>query len=214
MHAAKYYANILLLYSPFVKKLLEDVQGMGLDIDMIAPDHGLIWRSGPGDILEAYGKWCLQETRNKALVVYDTMWKSTEAMAKAVYSGLVEQGISVKMMDLMVNHRSDVMTEVLDAKALLFGSSTLNNAMLPRMADMLAYMKGLRPANKIGAAFGSYGWSGEAVKQITQVLEEMKFKVLDDGIRVKYVPAHEDLKKCVELGKKVGSAVKKGAGEG
>ena len=214
MHAAKYYANILLLYSPFVKKLLEDVQAMDLAIDMIAPDHGLIWRSSPGDILEAYGTWCRQEARNKALVIYDTMWKSTEAMAKAVYSGLLEEGISVKMMDLVVNHRSDVMTEILDAGALLFGSSTLNNAMLPRMADMLAYMKGLRPTNKIGAAFGSYGWSGEAVKQVSQALEEMKFKVMDEGIRVKYVPTHEDLKKCVELGRTVGRAVKKGAGEG
>ena len=207
-HAAKYYANILLLYSSFVQKLLADVGAMHLDIDMIAPDHGLIWRTHPEKILEAYGKWSRQETGLKALVIYDTMWRSTATMAKAIYSGLLETGIQAKMMDLSVTHRSDVMTEVLDARALLFGSSTLNNNLLPRMADILTYLKGLRPENKIAAAFGSFGWSGEAVKQINGLLEEMKFEILDPGIQVKYVPTHEVLKKCVDLGTRAGNAVK------
>jgi len=212
-HAAKYYANILLLYSSFVRKLLDDVRALNLDVDMIAPDHGLIWRSRPADILEAYGRWARQETRQKALVIYDTMWKSTESMAKAVFSGLFQEGISVRMMDLRSSHRSEVVSEALDARALLFGSSTLNNHMLPRMADILTYLKGLKPENRLAAAFGSYGWSGEAVKQITQVLEEMKFTLLDPGIRVRYVPTHEDLRKCVELGKKTATAIKAGVSE-
>jgi len=206
--AAKYYANILLLYSPLVEKLLEQVQGLKLDIDMIAPDHGIIWRSRPQDILKAYAKWSRQETRRKALVIYDTMWESTEAMARAAYSGLLEEGISAKLMNLKVSHRSDVMTEALEAKAFLFGSSTLNNNLLPRMADLLVYMKGLRPTGRIGAAFGSYGWSGEAVKQIAAAMEEMKFEVPDAGVRVRFVPTAEDLAKCVELGRKIGAAVK------
>jgi flavorubredoxin len=209
-HAAKYYANILLLYSSFAQKLLEEVRALNLAIDMIAPDHGLIWRSRPQEILEAYARWARQETMPKAVIVYDTMYKSTEAMARAVYSGLFEEGVNVRMMDLKVNHRSQVMTEILDARAILLGASTLNNNLLPRMADMLTYMKGLRPANRIGAAFGSYGWSGEAVKQITQALEEMKFEVMDPGIRVRYVPTEEDLTKCTELGRKIGAAVKQG----
>ncbi len=207
-HAARYYANILLLYSPLVQKLLGTVQKMDVPIDVIAPDHGLIWRNDPSRILAAYDSWSKQEAKRKAVVIFDTMWHSTENMAKAVADGLLEEGVSVKMMDLRVAHRSDVITELLDAKGVVLGSSTLNNGMLPRMADILCYVKGLRPAGKVGAAFGSYGWSGEAVKLLTQTLEEMKVEVLDPGLQVKFVPGKEDLKKCVELGKKIGAAVK------
>lgn len=208
MHeAAKYYANILLLYSPLVQKLLARVSEMGLEIDIIAPDHGVIWRANPGSIIEAWGKWSRQETKDKALVVYDTMWHSTESMAHAIAEGLAAEGISVKVINMQFNHRSDVATEMLDAKAILFGSATINNGMLPRMADVISYVKGLRPANKIGAAFGSYGWGGEAVKLLNAAMEEMKFDIIDPGIRVNYVPTQADIAQCVELGRKVGKAI-------
>ena len=207
-HASKYYANILMIFSPNVRKLLAKVAEMGLEIDMIAPDHGLIWRENVGEILESYGRWAKQEAKQKAVIVYDTMWKSTETMAKAIYKGLLEEGISIKMMDLKTNHRSDIVSEVLDAKAVLCGSPTLNNGMLPTMADLLTYLKGLRPTGKIGAAFGSFGWSGEAVKHINGFMEQMKFDIVDPGIKVKNVPTDEDLQKCVELGRKVGQAIK------
>ena len=207
-HAAKYYSNILLLFSNLVRKLLKNVRELGIEIDMIAPDHGLIWRSNVDGILHAYGEWAEQKARRKALVVYDTMWHSTEKMARAVADGIEQEGVSVKLMDLSVNHRSDVITEVLDAKAIVLGSPTLNNGMLPRMAEFLTYMKGLRPAGKIGAAFGSYGWSGEAVKLLNQWMEEMKFELPEPGIRIKYVPEHPDLKECVEMGRRIGRAVR------
>jgi flavorubredoxin len=210
-HAAKYYANILLLYSPLVQKLLASVQEMGLAIDMIAPDHGLIWRGEPGRILEAYGRWSRQETDRKAVVIYDTMWHSTEKMARAVVSGLVAEGVSVKLMNLRVNHRSDILTEVLDAKAVIFGSPTLNNNMMPRMADILTYLKGLRPKGKVGAAFGSYGWSGEAVKHINAVMEEMGIELVEPGLKIKNVPAHDRLRECVELGREIGKSVNSAA---
>ena len=206
-HAAKYYANIILPYSHLVQKLLAQVKEINLAVDMIAPDHGLIWRKNPGKILECYDEWSQQRAKFKALVIYDTMWHSTEMMAQAIMEGLVEEGVSTQSFDLAVNHRSDIITEVLDAGALIIGSSTLNNGMLPRMADLLHYMRGLRPANKIGAAFGSYGWSGEAVKLINTIMEEMKFRVLDPGIRVPYVPTKDDLQKCVDLGRKVAKAL-------
>jgi len=207
-HAAKYYANILLIFSPIVQKLLATLQEMNLDIDMIAPDHGLIWRKSPETIIKAYDRWSKQETSDKAVIIYDTMWHSTEKMAKAICSGLVEAGIStVKIMHVRKNHRSDVMTEALNAKALIFGSPTLNNNMMPAMADVLTYMKGLRPKNRIGAAFGSYGWSGEAVKHINAVLEEMKIELIDGGVKIKNVPTHDTLKDCVELGRKIGQAM-------
>jgi flavorubredoxin len=206
-HAAKYYANILLLYSPLVQKLLSSVKEMNLPIDMIAPDHGLIWRSAPGKILEAYDSWSRQVSGRKALVVYDTMWQSTKKMADAIADGLTQQGVSVQVMDLKATHRSDVMTQILDAKALVFGSPTLNNGMLPSVADMLHYLRGLKPAGKIGTAFGSFGWSGEGMKMVLDSLEQMKVEIVDPGIKVRFVPTEEDLVRCVELGRKVGAAV-------
>jgi flavorubredoxin len=184
------------------------VQKLGLKINTIAPDHGLIWRDKPLQIVEKYAAWSKQITKQKALIIYDTMWHSTETMAKAIADGLVENGISTRMLDLSVNHRSNVITELLDAKAVVLGSSTLNNGMLPRMADMICYMKGLRPANKIGAAFGSYGWSGEATRLLTKALEEMKVKVVHPGVSLQYVPTHEGLKKCVDLGREIARAIK------
>jgi len=207
-HCAKYYANILLPYSPLVQKLIQSVSQMGLKIDMIAPDHGVIWRDNPLQIVEAYDTWSKQVPKSKALVVFDTMWKSTEIMAKAISDGLIESGITTILMNLASNHRSDIITELLDAKAVVIGSSTLNNGMLPRMADLLCYMKGLRPANKIGAAFGSYGWSGEAPRLITSILKEMKFKVIGEGLALQYVPNHDTLRKCVELGREVAKTIK------
>jgi len=212
-HAAKYYANILLLFSPLVKKLIENVQQMGLQFDMIAPDHGLIWRSHPDRIVKAYADWSEQKSREKAVIIYDTMWQSTERMAAAIAEGLQEEGVEFRLHNLKLNHRSDVMTQVLDARAVLLGSSTLNNGMMPTMADMICYMKGLRPVGKIGAAFGSYGWSGEAVKHLTQALEEMKIEVAEPGLKVKYAPSEEDLQACADLGRKIGRAVKKHGAE-
>ncbi|MGO8822609.1 MAG: FprA family A-type flavoprotein [Desulfomonilaceae bacterium] len=207
-HAVKYYANILLPYSGLVQKLIAEVKKMNIKIDMIAPDHGLIWRDNPLQIVEAYDKWSKQGCKRKALIIYDTMWHSTEMMAKAIADGLIESGISIKLMNLAVDHRSDVITEMIDSKAVILGSPTLNNGMLPRMADMLCYMKGLRPINKFGAAFGSYGWSGEAVKQIVKSLEDMKMKLFGAGINLQFVPDHEGLKKCVDLGREMGAAIK------
>lgn len=207
-HAVKYYANILLPYSGLVQKLIAEVKKMNIKIDMIAPDHGLIWREDPLQIVEAYDKWSKQGCKRKALIIYDTMWHSTEMMAKAIADGLIESGISVKLMNLACDHRSDVITEMIDSKAVILGSPTLNNGMLPRMADMLCYMKGLRPINKFGAAFGSYGWSGEAVKQLAKSLEEMKMKLFGAGINLQFVPNHEGLKKCVDLGREIAAAIK------
>jgi flavorubredoxin len=207
-HAAKYYANILLLYSPLVQKLLADVKKMALPIDMIAPDHGIIWRGNPGAILEAYDRWSRQLTTEKAVIIYDTMWHSTEKMALAIAQGLIREGVCTKILNLGCSHRSEIMTEVLDARAIICGSSTLNNNMLPKMADILTYMKGLKPADRIGAAFGSYGWSGEAVGQLSQYLEDLKFTLAAPGLKVQYGPNEDDLKKCAALGQQIGQMVK------
>jgi flavorubredoxin len=207
LHAKKYYANILLLYSPLVLKLLDTVAQLGLEIDMICPDHGIIWRKDPGKIINAYAKWAKQEQEKKAVVVYDTMWHSTQAMADEIAAGIAGEGVSVRPMHIRSSHRSEIMTEVLDAAAIVVGSPTLNNQLFPTVSDFLVYMKGLKPLNKIGAAFGSYGWSGEAVKLINKELEAMKFDVIDPGIRIQYVPEKKGLGACFELGKKIGQSI-------
>ena len=133
---------------------------------MICPDHGIMWRKDPGKIINAYVEWSHQKPKRKALVFYDTMWQSTEKMAAAIVDSLGQQGVDARAMHLRKWHRSDIMTEVLDAGAIVVGSPTLNNGMFPTVSDFLTYMKGLKPQNKIAAAFGSYGWSGESVKLI------------------------------------------------
>ncbi len=206
-HAAKYYANILLPYSPLVRKLLAKVQELGIEIDMIAPDHGLIWRSDPGAVIEAYSRWGRQESTRKALIVYDTMWQATDLMARAIGNGLKAGGADFKLLNLKYNHRSDIMAELLDARGLIVGSPTLNNGIMPTVADSLTYMKGLRPTGKVGVAFGSYGWSGEAVKIITEALREMNVRIETEGLRVQYTPGTEDLERCFELGRQIAGSM-------
>lgn len=201
--AKNYYSNIILPFSPLVQKLLAKVGELGWAIDMIAPDHGLIWRKNAAGIVAKYVEWSRQIPTRKAVIVYDTMWHSTETMAKAIAEGLTAEGVIVRVMHLKNAHHSDVMPEIMDAQAVLFGSPTHNNGMLPLVANMLTYMKGLKPKAKIGAAFGSYGWSGEAVKHVTEILKSAKVEIVADGLRIKNVPAAQDIAGCVEFGRKI-----------
>ncbi|HRR29187.1 MAG TPA: flavodoxin domain-containing protein, partial [Victivallales bacterium] len=207
--AEKYYANILLPYSDLILKLLSQISSLNIDIKMIATDHGPIWRNnGICKILSLYEKWALQKPQNRAIIIFDTMWGSTTKMAEAISDGIIATGTEVKLMPLSANHRSDIATEQLNSGAILFGSPTLNNNIFPTMADLIFYLKGLRPKNKIGAAFGSYGWSGEATRQLDSFLKEMKFEIVSEPISVKYVPTRDELNKCFELGKKIAEKLK------
>jgi flavorubredoxin len=198
---ARYFANILLPFAPLVAKVIARLPALGIAPKVIAPDHGPVWRQDLGRILGLYGTWTLQTKRRKALVVYDTMWHSTALMAHAIADGLEAGGVSVRLMSLKANHRSDVVHEVLDAGALLVGSPTLNNNIYPSLADFLTYLKGLKPQHLIGASFGSYGWSGEAVGQVKEYLEAMKVELVHDGLRQKFVPDAKCLGECAALGK-------------
>jgi len=202
-HARKYFANILLLYSPLILKLVDRLSVMKLEVDMICPDHGIIFRKDPAKIVNAYVEWSRQAPKRKAVIVYDSMWHSTEKMADAIIDALGSVDVDVKPMHLRKCHRSDIITEVLDAGAILIGSPTLNNGLFPTVSDFLTYMKGLKPKPRIGAAFGSYGWSGEAVGLINQVLEEMKFNVLFPGLKLQYVPDREGIDACRDLAEKI-----------
>jgi len=209
--AAKYFANIFWPYASFVQKTLDRMRDLGWDLQVIAPDHGPIWRR-PEDIdkiLELYALWAQQRPTKKALVVYDTMWQSTAAMARAVGEGLTAGGAQAVVLPIRATTRSDIATELLEAGALLIGTPTINNNMFPTVADVLVYLKGLRPRNLIGAVFGSYGWGGEAVKQVAGELEQMKVQLVADPVRVQYVPDEEALEKCRALGEHVAAELLK-----
>ncbi|TAL39688.1 MAG: FprA family A-type flavoprotein [Spirochaetes bacterium] len=183
--AKKYYANIVLPYSAQVKKALEAVSSISPEV--IAPSHGIIWRSNIGAILESYGRWSANATEDRALIIYDTMWSSTRKMAYAIQRAFENKNISTCMLDLKNNHISDIMTEVLTAKYICVGSPTLNNNMLPTVAAFLTYFKGLAPKGRTALAFGSYGWGGQSIEQIDAVLRDCGFTMLD-RIKVQYIP--------------------------
>ncbi len=206
--AARYYANILLPFSPLIAKLLESLPTLGLSIKTVAPDHGPIWRMSFGDVLKWYSTWAAQQPTKKAVIVYDTMWKSTDAMARALCDGLVKRGVSVNVMPLASCHRSDVATAVMQAGALLVGSPTINNNIFPTVADVMTYLKGLKPKNLVGAAFGSFGWSGEAVSHLNELLKSMNVELVSDGVKANYVPDAEALNQCNSLGTAVAERLK------
>ncbi len=194
--AAKYYANILMPFSHLVTKALDRIEGLGVEIDIVAPDHGPVWRKNIDWVFDAYRRWAKREPGNKAVIFHDTMWGSTDLMARAIADGLREGGAEVTVLKLGSAHRSDIATELLDAGAIVVGSPTINNQMFPTVADALTYIKGLKPKGLVGFAFGSYGWSGESVKHIETALAEMKVELVAEGIKVRYVPTGEDLAAC------------------
>lgn len=201
--ARKYYANIILPYSDIVMRFLAQVQQMGLSPKIIAPDHGFVWRKDPSSIVKLYGEFAAQKPTNKAVIVYDTMWGSTEKMAQAIADGLAQSGTKVQLMSMHANHRSDVITELLDAGAILVGTPVLNSNMYPAMADVLCYLKGLKKKNLIGAAFGSYGWNGAPIDGVTKMLEEMGVEIVSPALKSCFVPDEKMLTQCEELGKLV-----------
>jgi len=204
--AAKYYANIVMPYGRQVEKALEELSRF--DIDMIAPSHGIIWRSQIPKILGEYTKWARNETDNKALIIYDSMWGSTEKMAYKLMEGIEEAGIPVTMKNLNTNHISDIITDVISSRLLLLGSPTLNNTMLPTMGGFLTYLKGLKPKNRIGFVFGSYGWGGQAVGEIEKILKDLSWELPVDSINLNFIPDEMELLDVKKIGKKLGKNLK------
>ena len=206
--ASKYFANILLLYSHIAGKVIKRIEESGFEIETIAPDHGPVWRTKIPWIIDLYKKWSARELKKKAIIVYDSMWDSTRMMARAIEDGLTEGGVHVKVLNATATGRAEIVTELIDAGALIVGSPTLNNQIFPTIADILTYIKGLKPMGLVGASFGSYGWSGESVRVLNAWLEEMKVELVGEGVRVNYVPKTGDLERCRQLGLDVAKRIK------
>ncbi len=208
--ALKYYANILTPFSPQVLKKIDELLSLELPVDVIAPSHGVIWRDEPMQIVETYRKWASQEPEPRAVILFDTMWHATRRMAEAIGDGLAAEGVDHKVLHMSATDRNDALVEVFRSRAIVVGSPTLNNGLLPTISPILIDLKGLRFRNKIGAAFGSYGWSGESVKVIEQIFEDCRIPLVREGIRAKWQPTADDLEACRAFGREIARATLNG----
>jgi flavorubredoxin len=200
--ALKYYANILTPFSILVTKMIHEVLGFNLPVSMICPSHGVIWKENPTQIVEQYLKWADSYQGNQITLVFDSMWDSTRKIAEAITQGIrnIDSGVTVKLYNSAKEDKNDIIAEVFKSKAVLFGSPTINNGFLYSIGGLMEMMHGLKFRNKKAAAFGSYGWSGEAVKQISEALGKSGFTVVNDGIKVLWVPDSDAEDKCIAFG--------------
>lgn len=203
--AAKYYANILMPFGKLVTKAVDKTEN--LPIKMIAPSHGIIWRSHIDKIFAKYEQWGKGETSAKVIIAYDTMWGSTDQMARRILDGVASTGVEVKLYKMSIADRSEVVMELLEADGILVGSPTLHNGMLPTVGALMVYLKGLRPANKLGAAFGAYGWAGGAQKDLQEMLKVAGVALDSEGLTLKWVPNKEELGACFNFGREFGEKI-------
>lgn len=201
--ALKYYANILTPFSGLVKRKIDEILKLNLPVDMICPSHGVIWKEQPIQIVQQYLKWADDYQENQITIIYDTMWQATRKMADYIAEGIRQEdpNITVKIYNLSQEDKNDVVTEIFRSKAILTGSPTINNGYLHSLGGLLEMVKGLKFKKKKAAAFGSYGWSGEAVKQLTEGLQKSGLEVVNPGHRALWVPDAEALGECVNYGR-------------
>jgi len=208
--ALKYYANILTPFSMLVEKKIREVLALNLPVEMICPSHGVIWRQDPLQIVNQYLKWANAWQENQITILYDTMWNGTRRMAESLADGILmaDPAVTVKLYNVARSDKTEVMAEVFKSRAVLVGSATINRGMLSAVAAILEEMRGLSFKNKKAAAFGTYGWSGESVKQISQRLAEGGFTVLNDGLRLLWYPDRQGIEACMQFGKAVADQLK------
>jgi flavorubredoxin len=208
-HAVRdYYANILMPFGQLIKAKIAEIQKLGLEIDMIAPDHGVIWREDPGKIVKMYLDMANSKADLRVVIVYDTMWHSTEYMTIPIMEGIKAAGVEVEVIKLRATPMSEATKRFWESRAMLLGTPTLNNIMFPTVAEFLTYLRGLRPKNRMVGAFGSFGWGGGAVKEAYAVFKQMGLEAVEPGVEVLYRPGPEDEKKCFEFGKQFAEKVK------
>lgn len=201
--AMKYYANILTPFSRLVTKKINEFVSLGVPLDMICTSHGVIWRDNPLQIVEQYLKWADNYQENQVTVIYDSMWGATRVMAESIAQGIrqADKDLTIKIHNAAKSDKNDVITDVFKSKAILVGSSTLNRGTLYSTTGLLEEIRGLEFKGKKGAAFGSYGWSGESVNMIAEGLKKAGLEVVDDGIKVQWHPDDAAVEKCINYGK-------------
>ena len=201
-HAVRdYYANILMPFGALIKAKLAEIQKLGIEIDMIAPDHGIIWRRDPGKIVKMYLDMANSKADLRVVIIYDTMWHSTEYMTMPLMEGIKAAGVDVEVIKLRATPMSIAIKRFWESRAMLVGTPTLNNIMFPSVAEFLSHLRGLRPKDRIAGAFGSFGWGGGAVKEVYGEFKKMGLETVEPGVEVLYRPGPEDEKKCFEFGR-------------
>lgn len=208
--ALKYFANILTPYSDRVIKKIDEIAAMQLPVAMIATSHGVLWRRDPMQIVAKYREWAQQKPEPRAVIVYGTMWNATERMGRAIAEGLIESGIETKVFNAAMTDVNDLMVDVFRARLVVLGSCTHNNGVLPSFMPALEEMRGLRFKNKMGAAFSSYGWSGEALKMLEEHLAACQIPLVRKGLGIKWHPDGEGVQQCMAFGRELAAAVKAG----
>jgi len=199
--AQKYYANILFPFCSILSVKLQAIAKLNLAIDFIAPSHGLVWKRNISKILEKYTDWAAQKCQNKVVIVYETMWNSTEIMARKILEGITSQGVKAELFDVTKADRTDIISHILDSKGIIIGSSTHDNEMLPVIAGFIQFFKGLKVKGRKSLVFGSYGWAGGAVKEIEEICQKAGGIELSPSISVQFAPNKEELEKCYQAGK-------------
>ena len=210
--AKTYFANIVMLYGRPIARVME--RASGLDIDMIAPSHGVIWRKHVVKILETYAEWVEHKPRAKVMVVYDTMWQSTRRMAEAIVEGVLQEDVDARLYNAGTESLTTLATEVLDTVGLACGSPALNTTLMPQVAAALTYLKGLKPTGKLGFAFGSYGWSKGGAGAVEDYLKSMKIEITHEPIQVQFVPTQEHLAECRAAGRELAIKARQTAEDG
>jgi flavorubredoxin len=203
-----YYANILMPFGAMIKNKIAEIQKLGLEIDMIAPDHGVIWRQNCQKAFNMYLDMANGKAELAVAIIYDTMWQSTDKMAVLIAEGIKDEGVGVKVIKLRATPMSVAVTEFWKARGALIGSPTLNNIVYPTVAEYLTHLRGLRPKNRVVGAFGSYGWGGGAVKDIYEDFKKMGLETVEPGLQILYRPSVEDEKTCYEFGRDFARKVK------
>lgn len=203
-----YYANILMPFGNLIKNKIAEIQKLGFEIDMIAPDHGVIWRSDPMKVINMYLDMANGKAEERVVIIYDTMWKSTAQMTQPLTQGIKDEGLDVKVIKLRATPMSVAIKEFWKSRGCLLGTPTLNNIMFPSVAEFMTHLRGLRPKNRIVGAFGSYGWGGGAVKEAYAEFERMKLELFKPGVEVNYRPSLDDIDRCYAFGKEFASMVK------
>lgn len=196
-----YYANILMPFGSLIKAKISQLQKMGVPIEVIAPDHGIIWRRDPGRVLEMYMDMAQGKAALRVAVIYDTMWHSTEMMTTPMMQGIIDEGVDCKVIKLRATPMSVAIKEFWKSRGCLVGSPTLNNEVFPSVAEFMTHLRGLRPKDRIAGAYGSYGWGGGAVKWLYGEFKAMKLEIVEPGVEVEYRPSSEDASRCYEFGR-------------
>ena len=206
--AIKYYANILTPFSAMLRKKLAEIAALNLTIDIIATSHGALWRQNPLQIVEKYAQWANDYQENQITILYDTMWNGTKTMAERIAEGiaLADPAVVVKMFNVAKTDDNDLITEVFKSKTVVVGSPTVSNSVLHSTAGIIHLMKELKFRNKKAAAFGCYGWSGEGVKVLNELLTGAGFTLIGDGMRNLWNPDAAAQQAAVEYGKAIAKA--------